>query len=276
MKKSLSIFLVSMMLLLFPAATAKADSGKLIINKVNTDSQVVEPGAKFKLNFSMKNNTDSTVENVVIKLVGIEGKNSLGGFSPVGSTNEIYCNDLDKGSAEQASIDMISDPTLKSGTYNLIVDLKYNIKWGAAYEDTKVVGIVLNNKPNMMITSVDTNDGTKAGENKSVNVNFVNAGKSVLNEVLVTINANDKKYVKYFGEVDPSDENNFSHDLQLNGNVKGKVEITYKDEMNIQGSVTQDFNINAPQNNTKAQSSKGKGFWDSIASFFKGFFGLGG
>lgn len=276
-KKIISLFLSAIVLLTIPVANAKAESGKLIIDKVSTSSAVVQPGEKFTLNFSLKNNLDVTVKNIVIKITGIEGKNALGGFSPVGTTNEIYCNDLSSGDSEQASIDLISDPTLKSGTYNLVVDLKYTEKDGSSYEDNRIVGVAIANKANVIITSLSTNDGTQAGSTKKVSLNFVNAGVTSLKEVVLTITANKSTYLKYFGTVDADDENSFEQNLPIDGNVTGNVEISYKDDMNTEGKVTKNFSIKAPVNNktqTKSNQAK-KGFFESIASFFKSIFGLG-
>lgn len=276
-KKFISLFLSAVVLLTIPVANVKADTGKLIIDKVSTSSAVVQPGEKFTLNFSLKNNFDSTVQNIVIKITGIEGKNALGGFSPVGTTNEIYCNNLSSGDSEQASIDLISDPSLKSGTYNLVVDLKYNEKDGSSYEDNRIVGVAIANKANVMITSLNTNDGTQSGSNKKVSVNFVNAGVTSLKEVVLTITANKSTYIKYFGSVDADDENSFEQNLPMDGNVTGTVEISYKDDMNNDGNLTKDFSIKAPSNNktqTKNKTEK-KGFFESIGSFFKSLFGLG-
>lgn len=277
MKKIISFFLSAAVLFALPAASAKAENGKLIINKVSTSADVIQPGEKFTLNFSLKNNFDDSVENVVIKIAGIEGKNALGGFSPVGTTNEIYCNNLGSGDSEQASIDLISDPSLKPGTYNLVVDLKYNEKGGSTYDDNRIVGVAIANKANVMITSLSTNDGTQAGSNKKVSVNFVNAGVTSLKEVVLTVTANKNTYIKYFGTVDADDENSFEQNLPIDGNVTGNVEISYKDDMNNTGKVTKDFSIKATSNNKgqKDKKAANKGFFGSIAAFFKSLFGLG-
>lgn len=275
MKKFIFLAALACLLVFYPKTNALADSNNLIIEKVTTSPEIVEPGDQFKINFTLKNNASREIQNITIKLVGIEGKNSLSGFSPLNTTNEIYCGNIQKSKTSEASISMISDPQLKAGTYNLLINLTFKEKGGRSFEENRIIGIVLTNKSNLMITSFETPEEIKDKAESKLKLDFVNTGKAVLKDVLLTLNVNDKKYVKYYGSVEPGDENNYEQKLDINGNASGSVEITFKDEMNREGKINKDFSIKGEETKPDAKEKSDGGFFSSIGNFFKRLLGLG-
>lgn len=275
MKKYFILFLLTTFFIIYPGLNASAASNKLIIEGVTTSPEIVQPGDQFKINFKLKNNGTREIQDIIIRLAGIEGKNSLSGFSPLNTTNEIYCGNLQKGRTSESSISMISDPQLKAGTYNLIISLSYREKGGRSYEESRITGVVLTNKPSLLITSLDTPEVIKENMDKKVTLNFVNTGKAVLNDVLLTFSENDKKYTKYYGTIEPGDENEYEQKLSSKGEIKGLVEITYKDEMNKEGKITKDFSVKGEDVKSAEESKSSGGFFSAIGTFFKRLFGLG-
>ncbi|MDP4147092.1 MAG: hypothetical protein Q8936_21895 [Bacillota bacterium] len=272
MKKIMVILFTLLFMASIPTIVARADSSQLLIQKVSTEPEIVEPGQQFKLKFSLKNSTDYNIKEISIKLAGLEGKNALGGFSPVNSTNEVYYDKLSGGDTTELSLDMISDPQLKTGNYNMVVNISYKYD-GNLIQDTKVVGIVLNNKPELTITSVDYNNDNE--DTKDVKVGFVNAGQGVLNEVIAKVTVGDKQYSKYIGKLESGDEDSYEVKLPFSNDINGKIELSYKDEMNRDGSISKDLNIKKDVKQEVKKADTSKGFFSSIGSFFKRLFGLG-
>lgn len=134
------------------------------LNKVTSSPEIIEPGSKFKINFSITNNKETNLKDVVITLVGSEDKKVLTGFSPVGSTNEIYVGHIDGETSKDATIEMACDPNLKAGNYNILVKIGYKL-YGEYVEETRIIGLILGNKPNLLITSLDASN--KDGEGKN-------------------------------------------------------------------------------------------------------------
>lgn len=271
MKKLIYIFTFIFFISIVPLSIVHADSGTITLTKVNTSPETIEPGNKFKINFSIKNNKDSKLKDVIITLVGLEGKNTLTGFSPVGTTNEIYVGDISNYSTNSNSINMICDPSLKAGSYNLTVKISYKL-YGQYNEETRVIGIVLSNNPNLIITSINPKDSDNG---KKLNVNFINSGRGTLKDVMVNVTAKDKHFSKFFGTMESEDENEFSQELNLSGNIDGKIEISYKDELNKDGKITQDFNIKGEKIDTNSNNKNKKGVLSHIGSFFKALLGIG-
>ncbi|EJE7234397.1 TPA: hypothetical protein PTV43_001719 [Clostridium botulinum] len=270
MKKSFFPLIFLLVLCLSPISLAHAESGRITLNKVTSSPEIIEPGSKFKINFSITNNKEANLKDVVITLVGSEDKKVLTGFSPVGSTNEIYVGHIDGETSKDATIEMACDPNLKAGNYNILVKIGYKL-YGEYVEETRIIGLILGNKPNLLITSLDASN--KDGEGKKLSLNFVNSGKSTLKDVMVNVKAKDKTFTKYFGTMESEDENEFKQDLNLSGDIKGIVEISFKDELNKPSKVSQEFSIKGRVNDTnttkKEKNSSG------ILGFFKGLLGIG-
>lgn len=87
-------------------------------------------------------------------------------------------------------------------------------------------------------------------------MNFVNSGKSTLKDVMVNIKAKDKTFTKYFGTMESEDENEFKQDLNLSGDIKGTVEISFKDELNKPSKVSQEFSIKGKIDDTNTVKRK--------------------
>nr|WP_243150916.1 hypothetical protein [Clostridium sporogenes] len=127
MKKSFFPLIFLLVLCLSPISLAHAESGRITLNKVTSSPEIIEPGSKFKINFSITNNKEANLKDVVITLVGSEDKKVLTGFSPVGSTNEIYVGHIDGETSKDATIEMACDPNLKAGNYNILVKIGYKL-----------------------------------------------------------------------------------------------------------------------------------------------------
>lgn len=259
-----------LILCVFPISLVHAESGRITLNKVTSSPETVEPGSKFKINFTITNNKEANIKDVVITLAGLEGKNVLTGFSPVGTTNEIYVGHIDGETSEDASIEMACDPNLKAGNYNILVKIGYKLN-GEYIEENRVIGLILGNKPSLLITSLDATN--KDGEGKKVSLNFVNSGKSSLKDVVLNVKTNNKTFTKYFGTMEPEDENDFKQSLALSGDIKGTVEISFKDELNKSSKISQEFSIKGKVNDTNTASKPKKS--SGIIGFFKSLLGIG-
>ncbi len=90
---------------------------------------------------------------------------------------------------------------------------------------------------------------------------------------MVNVKAKDKTFTKYFGTMESEDENEFKQNLNLSGDIKGTVEISFKDELNKPSKVSQEFSIKGKVNDTnttkKEKNSSG------ILGFFKSLLGIG-
>lgn len=130
-----------------------ADQNSLIIQKVWTEPSRVVPGTKFALNFELFNNSEKSLYDITIKLLSIEGRQTLSGFSPIGTTNEIYLKKLQKGEKKRLSLNMIADVELKTGVYNLVLSVSFK-EDKVLITSTKIVGVVVGYNPQLLVQTL--------------------------------------------------------------------------------------------------------------------------
>jgi len=252
-----------------PVSINNIQSKKILITNVSSSVNEITPGQIFELKFKLENNSNNKLENVSLKIAGVEGKNLLTGFSPVGTTNEIYGGTINKKGSKELSIKLISDPSLKVGLYNFIVSVTFNSPGKPQEEISKIIGVVIKNTPKLIITSLDINDN-------KIYSNFINAGKGPLSNVLINFKVNDKTYSKYYGTLDSEVEDSFEENIEpVSSDTKGVLEISYIDEMGVEGKVTKEIDIKSSETQKTAVSSKEENK-NSFFSFIKKLFGIGG
>lgn len=256
---------------------AYAANPKIMINKVWTEPEIVSPGEKFVLKMNLSNVSKIDAKDINVKLVGLEGKNALGDFSPSGESNEIYFEALAQGNSKEISIGLVANTTIKSGTYNMVIGINAKGTSEDIYSADQVIGIIVNNKTDLRITSFDVPSEVNKGEKIKLNMSIVNAGKGTVDGLYASFNnlpINDK--IKYVGRLESGDSDDIEADIVVNDSINGKIEIYYLDEMNKEKKIEQNVSINIINNNLpKAAETKKDGFFAAIGKFFKKIFGLG-
>ena len=292
MKKIASFLILILLFAFIPFFQAEATQTKLLVEKISTIPTELHPGEKFSLEFALKNNGDRDLENVFITLKNIEGKETLEGFSPVESTNELFIGTIKKGESLTKSINLITSPNLTVGTYNLVVTVSFKEKdRSAVYDENKTIGLLIENKANLIISNLNlpnndstTNDSSNTSlvfnsydSSDDSNVEFVNSGKSLLSNVMIKLSANGEESTQFYGDLDVGEQDTMDLEIPLNVDVDGIVEISFTDEMNREGKVSKAFKIDLPDESIEENSKteEKKGFFSKIGSFFKAIFGLG-
>lgn len=139
--------------------TSNIQSKDLIISSVTTDEDIVEPGMPFTLTFKVENISGNSLYGVSLKIVNVEGKGTLDGFMPVGTTNEIYVGSIARNDVKYISITLASDPNIKAGVHNFVTSVMFNEKGKEQEEITKIVGIMVQNTSSISISGVTPSEG---------------------------------------------------------------------------------------------------------------------
>jgi|GEM_PF-5934119 len=237
----------------------------LLISEVTITPDVVIPGKDFSIEFLLKNNSMQKIENVVLKVKNLEGKDTLSGFSPIG-TNQAYLNAIDPSSNGKIKIDMIVDSQLKTGIYNVVVDISYNERGENTIEETRLIGIVVNRPANLLITNYSYSN------NKELKFTTVNASSSKIFDAIVYTYFGEVEKIKYLGLLDANDENEIIENIPeecLEDFVR--IKILYKDELNKDYVVEKRIPMSEKKAGQYMQPSHKASFWH----FFKRFLGLG-
>ncbi|AEM72724.1 hypothetical protein [Caldicellulosiruptor acetigenus] len=238
-----------------------ADQNSLIIQKVWTDPSRVAPGSKFTLNFELLNNSEKSLYDITIKLLSIEGRQTLSGFSPIGMTNEMYLKKLQKGEKKRLSLNMMADVELKTGVYNLVLSVSFK-EDKVLITSTKIIGIVVGYNPQLLVQTLKFDQTTG-----KLNLKIVNVGKCTLENVLIEVFA-DNKISSFVGTLENGDDYQEAIEVDTKKQRNVKVVISYNDQFNRKFTITKI--LKAPSTQTKSSTNtKNKG------NLLKSFLGLG-
>ncbi|WP_461206731.1 COG1361 family protein [Clostridium sp. DL1XJH146] len=266
------------------SASSTAPNFKIYIDKVSTDPENINPGSEFKIKITLKNIGSKDLENVVLKMDSVEGKNILEGFSPINTTNEILYGDIKKGESTEKEISFLAAPNVNVGLYNLNVKLFYKEKYGDEYEESRLIGVLIKNNSSLSVTNFTTNTGfteedssddTDFSEwNRGLNVEFVNSGKGELRNLMFTVKTDNYEYTKYYGSLEQGEEDYIDLELSYPEEISGALTISYEDELGNTDEIEKTFTLDALSQEITAAPEENKGILGKIGSFFKSLFGL--
>lgn len=257
----------------FPSSNVQ--SKKVLISSVSCDKTVIEPGEEFTLTYKIQNNTSSKIYDLSLKIVGVEGKGTLEGFIPVGTTNEIYAGHISASGYKEISITLRSDVNLKPGAHNFVTSVMYN-QWDKEQEEiSKLSGVIITSKPQVDLSGVEAFPN---GGGYSLAGSVVNSGKTKVKNVVVKAKVNEEELVYNIGNIDVEGEEMFELAVSpIESDVTADVEVTYEDESGNQYSTQGNCLIRAVSVDENLGITPGgdipveeeKGIWNFIKNLFK-------
>ncbi|MDO4534509.1 MAG: hypothetical protein Q4B63_01700 [Clostridium perfringens] len=243
---------------------------KILIESVKIDKEKVEPGDEFILTYTLVNNTNAKLHNTSLKIASIEGKGTLEGFVPIGTTNEIYVGTINAGAKKEVSIRLYSDKNLKAGAYNFITSVTYNEDSKDQEEITKLSGIVLKSKAQLELSEIDAFEN---GEGYTLSGNLVNAGDTKLKNVDVKVNLNGNVYSYQASTIKTEEEEMFEINLpSVLEDTEASISINYEDDSKNTYVTESKYMVKAVALETSATmeeyTEESTGFWGFIRNLF--------
>lgn len=198
-------------------------SKKVIISSVTTDTENIEPGKPFTITYRVENISDGKIDGLSLKLTNLEGKSTLEGFTPVGTTNEIYVGSIGYNDIRDVSITLISNPNTKTGNYNFQTSVMFSQGGGAQEEITKISGVMLKTTPDLELSSVESMGTNVMGT-------LINDGSAKIKKVNVKVKVGDKEYEQKINSVDSESEEFFEVFVEPSEVEQDAIiEVTYED-----------------------------------------------
>ncbi len=211
-------------------------------------------GNTVTLSLFIENTNQREVNNVKISLGVIEiesssGNTTTGGtvFSPVNSSNSFYVESIPGKTVIRKEIDLYIDPNAAAKTYIVPIDIKYEDKDGETLSCEEQVNIPVTQECKLEILSTEVPTEGFIGQPIPVAAEFVNVGKVVLGNFMVTLEGDFHKEntTYYVGNLDIGISDYYQGTIipETEGQIEGKLVFTYIDNNNKDVRVEEPFSI---------------------------------
>lgn len=235
---------------------------KLIVSNYSIAPQTVEAGNDFTLSFTLYNtNAKNTIYNLKVSIdQQLQSQPQASGdnnalvsdgsvFTPMNRSNSFYVAALYPWNTATRTINMGVNPNAAAGNYVIGLTLEYEDYWGNQYQTKESIGIPVVQRANVTIGDVK-HEELMVGQQTAVSVKIYNTGKDNLNTFMCDIIGkgftidNDRRFIGNF-KTGSTEEFSFNITPDREGEVEGKILITYEDSAGNVHTQTQDFTAEA-------------------------------
>lgn len=267
---------------------------ELTITSYELPSEMIESGNPFQLTLKIRNIGDEPARNVKIALNHIEGieSKSLGVFSPLGSSNTMYIEELGAGMTAAKDIRLFVSGAAQSRIYNMVVNISYQSskvgKQGSQEEKhtlTEIIGLPVIEDRSLKIISFNYPEKVYPGEKFAVYSEFINTGNYPVENLLISFKGDfEVDYPFYYlgkFEVGGTEVFETGAIITVPGEYYGEVTFSYSNSYNQERVITKPVYVvvEPPKEIAMATAVKPAthgGFWTKIKKFFMAILGLGG
>jgi len=227
---------------------------KIIVYSYSAEPGLVTAGGEFDLKLSFMNtHAGKSIYNIKANFTVNEASSESGSvFTPVGSSNTFYIDQISPKNTIEKTIRLYTIPDAKSKTYNVTISFDYEDETGNPYKTDEMIGIPVYQPTRFEITEPNYQTDTMVGQMMPVSFEMVNLGKNLLYNVKMRVVSDPEGMVEltpksqYYGNFDPG--HNEYAEVMLNpmmaGSVKGTIVVTYESASGEIEEATKDFSVN--------------------------------
>ncbi|MBI4983041.1 hypothetical protein HZC32_00120 [Candidatus Woesearchaeota archaeon] len=221
----------------------------LAITSITSEPYPLSPGGMAKVTIMVKNNADSLLKDIKLKL---EMSSSSLPLAPYQSSSEKVIPLLQPSYQQTLTFSLIAKPDATSGLYKIPLNLTYNDEKGKSYVKSDVLAVMVGEKPNINAyikkSTVMQADGTG-----KITLEVANAGNTDVKYVeLALLPSEDYKLVSthnyfYLGNIDSDDTQSEEVDVYINKKVDKvhiPVQLKYVDATSKAYQQTFDLEMN--------------------------------
>jgi hypothetical protein len=205
----------------------------IAVESIKVENDAIAPGEKSSLTIVLKNNADSIMKDIKVKL---DLTNMP--LAPLGSTNEVVIRSLNPGEKANVNFVLAAEPKADSSLYKVPVNINYKDTLGNLFSREEVFGLVIGNMPDIAV-SLKSTDLVTANSKGKVTIQFVNKGVTGIKFMYVTLGqSNDYEIIgsniAYLGKIDSDDYETaeFSIYAKSDKDLVLPVHIEYRDANN--------------------------------------------
>ena len=222
-----------------PTEEPQADYPKVLVKDFSFGGTSVTAGQEFELVLTlMTTSGDTSLQDVMVGLNLGDAKN----ISLASGSMNTYVGTMAPNTTQTIRYKMLTDATIEPGSVSITVDV--TSKEGEP--SNSPISIPVIQPERFEITGMEAPETMMLGEEGYLAVVFVNKGKSVINNLSAEIqgdNLANPGQSQFLGNIQPGTENSvdFSVIAEQEGNINGKVILTYEDAKGNQKTLEKEF-----------------------------------
>ena len=223
---------------------------RIIIDSYSFGGSQVMGGSPFTLSMNFKNtSTNVDIQNLKITVQSAADEETGGVFTPTASSNSFFVDNLAKNSAVTKSIVLMPPSDAKPKSYGVDISFEYEAMLNGElheFSSTERISIPVVQSDRFEIGEVTTWGDFYVGEMSDIMVNYVNKGKTTINNLEITVESdmlNIPESTTYVGNVESGTSAMFSTSVTAltEGDVTGRVTFKYEDSNGSPVEVVKEF-----------------------------------
>jgi len=233
----------------------------------------IAPGEQATVKIKLNNLAESLMKNIRVKLDLYEKLTTATAitynelpFTPIGSSNELSINKIEKGESDEVTFKLIADPDAEIKVYKIPVILTYTDEAGNNFTREYITALIINDEPDIYAT-VDETTVPSGGGTGIVDIKFINKGLSDVKFLDVELKDTDDYNIissdkVYVGNLDSDDYE--TADFKIKTSTREKVinlevNIKYRDAINNEYEDDLIVELNLQNSTSTGQSGFSKG-----------------
>lgn len=209
------------------------------------DTLKVAPGEIANLNITAKNEADSYLRDINVKL----DLSDLP-FSPVNSTEEKRIYQIGSKEEKNLNFNLLVSPDTSAGPYKIPLNISYYDSTGEKYTKKNHLTLIVSSTPEISV-GIEESDLLTYGKTGEVTLNLINKGLSEVKFLTIELkDTEDYEIIStpkiYIGDLESDDYDTLEYKLYVNKeitNVPLKLNLDYRDSNNVKYSKEETVNL---------------------------------
>lgn len=211
---------------------------KIVIDSYDYGGSAVTGGQPFDLSMVFRNTSSNiTIENLKMTIQSVADEKTGGAFTPTSSSNSFFVKSIAPNGSISQGINLMPKADADPKSYGLEIRFEFEyVSKGELQEgsSTEQISIPLKQSDRFEVNEVDLWGPMYVGMESSINVSYVNKGKSTINNLEISIEGENMTAMEsrtYVGNVESGNSDYYSVNVTANepGPVKGKIKFSYED-----------------------------------------------
>lgn len=214
------------------------------VESIETEPELVSPGDEFDLKLTVRNNADSIIRDVKIKL---DVSSSTVPIAPYSSLGEQQIPQINPNTAKIMDFKLIALPDSEGGVYKIPVNISYTDNTGTIFKKNDYISLKLSSAPDLLV-SIDKSEITKKVRQGTITVKIVNRGLTNLKLMSAKLESSKKYSIEsqdevYVGNIDTDDYETVDFKITVNYDkvIDLPLTLSYMDSTNKKFS--QDYTL---------------------------------